>query len=236
MAVGQVFFHSGSVAAMEPPFERSAAAGVSYVYDCGTLSGHHLIERDVRELKRRRNGSSGHLGRPDVAFILHFDVDHVSGIDHLDRELSPCRYVIPTVSAVKRLHLAAQFLAARDEMRLPDEYAALLADPTAWFAGLSSRPAVIEVLLAPPFEAGADQAPKSPRTYPSDDEPSERDPESPLESRLASAGGIASGAVVGQVEADAGEMASGVASGGEGDSLDLGGVRHAGWRLTPRGV
>jgi len=198
-AVGQGFFHSGTLgltlggakATIGDPVNVAA----SYVYDCGTVNGQWLIDRELAEFTRRQPAEAGQARRVDLAFISHFDHDHVSGIERLHDRVRPRRYVIPMVPATERLYLAARFLVENQSVALPDAYASLLEDPRSWFGGLPGGAEVTEVLPIPDFD------PENPLAGPLENVVPDVSAEAPLRARFIGPGRVASGLAIGGVDA-----------------------------------
>jgi hypothetical protein len=189
-AVGQGFFHSGAI--LDPDAGTHAPAA-TYVYDCGTSSKDRFIDRELDEYlhSTTRPGPGG----LDMVFISHFDDDHVSGIMRLHAAARPRRYVIPSVSLVGRLSIAAQYLVEHKATSLPAPFAAALANPRGWLTALPGNPDVIEV------DEAADDLEGDERTAPPelfDDVPRQGDEEN-LVGIFTTAPRVPSGTTVGKV-------------------------------------
>lgn len=115
--VGQGFFHTGRL--------RLGAAEFHYVYDCGSTDSAALA-REISACADEIESTRG----IDVLFISHLDFDHVSGLDCLLAARSATTVVLPYLTPLERLMLAAE---AADADRGDVRYLQLLSDPTRWF-------------------------------------------------------------------------------------------------------
>lgn len=189
-AVGQGFFHSGAI--LDPDSDNPAPAA-TYVYDCGTSSKDRFIDRELDAYLHSptRPGSGG----LDMVFISHFDDDHISGIMRLHAAARPRRYVIPSLSLVGRLSIAAQYLVEHNATSLPAPFAEALANPRGWLTSLPGDPDVVEVDEAV-GDVDRDERTAPPELF--DDVPSEGDQEN-LRGIFTTAPRVSSGSTVGKV-------------------------------------
>lgn len=85
-------------------FHACRGRGYSLVYDCGTRSaqGDKILERALGLLREELDGQKvGHL------VISHFDKDHISGVVRLSAEIGVHTVVLPELSPVQTLYIAA---------------------------------------------------------------------------------------------------------------------------------
>ncbi|MDC0936196.1 hypothetical protein OAS39_07900 [Pirellulales bacterium] len=115
-AVGQGFFHSGSVAV--PPVT------LQYVYDCGSGNDNALTTA-IHDYIERLESSNINL-----LFVSHLDWDHVNGLDRLLAAAQADTVVLPYLSGIDILALLAD---ANAVGRADGSYLDLISNPIGWF-------------------------------------------------------------------------------------------------------
>jgi len=108
-----------------------------WVYDCGTSSGKHLIERSISNLgeciKNRK--------RIDLLVLSHFDHDHISGVCSLLQEFKVGTLMLPYMSLAQRLIVAFE----EDSGEPDDQLTEFYLNPVAYL--LSNKNEGIERIL-----------------------------------------------------------------------------------------
>ncbi|WP_280569477.1 hypothetical protein [Chromohalobacter sp. 296-RDG] len=72
-----------------------------WVYDCGTVSSASLLDTQIKDLTRKTKNK-----RVDIAFISHFDKDHISGLVKLINTMEVGAIVLPYLPLWQRLLIA----------------------------------------------------------------------------------------------------------------------------------
>lgn len=115
-AVGQGFFHSGSLTV--PPVK------LRYIYDCGSGNDTRLTTA-IHDYTDRLEWSN-----IDILFVSHLDWDHVNGLDRLLAVAQADTVVLPYLSGIDTLALLADADAVG---RADGGYVDLLSNPVGWF-------------------------------------------------------------------------------------------------------
>lgn len=115
--VGQGLFSYGQVNS-----DQNGKEILSWVYDCGTVSGKDLVNDSIDSL------ASKERSRIDVVFISHFDKDHISGIIYLLKKFDVSLLVMPYFSA---FDISISFV----EGSIDVEELNILIDPVSFFSG-----------------------------------------------------------------------------------------------------
>lgn len=159
-AVGQGLFSSGVF------IEQGHGPLFRWVYDCGTVSGAHLIDR---ELKRLPWLSWVSTRRPELAIelvtISHFDADHISGFEKLLSRYAVDTLLLPYLPLATRLILAFEQGIDADDARLR-----LFIDPVGYITSLDGGENIRRIIMVPPGNGetvppppdGPDEDPEAP--------------------------------------------------------------------------
>lgn len=91
-AVGQGLFSSGCIS-------KENHRPFWWIYDCGTSSKKYFLHREIESLREKTDTIN-------LAFISHFDNDHINGLLKLLTNFNVKRLVLPYISLWKRMVLA----------------------------------------------------------------------------------------------------------------------------------
>jgi hypothetical protein len=120
-AVGQGFFHSGSLG----PCARCSpwVPSITYVYDCGAMNAYSQAR--TREIQSVRQNTP----QLDLLFLSHIHADHVNGLRDLLEGLTVDTIVMPLLTVVERL--LAVTASISDGASVSGLHVDLAVDPTA---------------------------------------------------------------------------------------------------------
>lgn len=149
-AVGQGLFASGAI------IEGGEGPLLRWVYDCGTVSGKHLIDRELDQLpwlpwvctRRPKTGI-------ELVTISHFDADHISGFAILLSRYAVDTLLLPYMPLATRLILAFEQGIGADDRRFW-----LFIDPIGYITSLDGGKNIRRIVMVPP--ANGESAPPPP--------------------------------------------------------------------------
>lgn len=126
--VGQGLFASGSLSTLPPKSPK-----YHWVYDCGSVSGKLLVERELTRLERLMAEPRLPSSRQviDLVVISHFDADHISGMVELLKLFDVRDLLLPYVPLHMRLILSFEERSSTDSMLTQ-----FLLSPVAFVRGL----------------------------------------------------------------------------------------------------
>ena len=116
-AVGQGLFYSGILNTKQKTF--------SFVYDCGTKSSIHFLQKEIDEFKELLPGKKKSL---DLLIVSHLHDDHVNGLEYLLRDLAVDTVVIPYTDDI------ISFTALAESSGEDNFLLSFYADPIKWFS------------------------------------------------------------------------------------------------------
>lgn len=98
--VGQGCFFSAKY------YDENEEIKATLVYDCGTASTQRYLESSIKKFKDEL--ATEGRSEIDVMMISHYDIDHVSGVFELLKEVKCRNLIIPYVSVFERIFLFAK--------------------------------------------------------------------------------------------------------------------------------
>ncbi len=115
----------------------------SWVYDCGTNSREHLVDRELSRLKSV-HGHSGSHPKIELVTISHFDRDHIGGLVRLLGQFSIGTLLLPYIPLWHRLLIAFE-----EGVDTQQDLMQFFVDPVGYILGREGRGDIDRIVFVP---------------------------------------------------------------------------------------